>query len=87
MTDYTPPLFDHALDQDELNRMLLWRQQRVNRQRFRAQLQARLYGDPNARLNAQHAWQPLADYALDRQALTPPEDPDTQPPSNQDLNT
>jgi hypothetical protein len=87
MTDYTPPLFDHALDQDELNRMLLWRQQRIHRQQFRAQLQARLYGDPNARLTVQHQWQPLADYALDRQTPTPPEDPDTQPPSNQDLNT
>ena len=87
MTDYTPPLYDHAFDQDELNRMLLWRQQRVQRQQFRAQLQTRLYGDPNARLNVQHNWQPLADWALDRQMLTPPEDPDTQPPSNQDLNT
>jgi hypothetical protein len=87
MTDYKPPLYDHAASQDELNRMLLWRAQRQQRQQFRAQLQATLRGDTNARLNVQHAWQPLSDYAMDRQMLTPPEDPPSQPPSNQDLNT
>jgi hypothetical protein len=87
MTDYIPPLFDHALNQDELNRMLLWRRQRTQRQQFRAQLQARLRGDPNAALNTQHRWQPLLDHRMDMQMPAPPEDPPTIPPSNQDLNT
>jgi hypothetical protein len=85
--DYTPPLYDHALDQDELDRMLLWRRQRDQRVAFRAQLQASLRGNPLAALQAQHNWQPLIDHKLDMSTSPAPPDPDSVPPSNQDLNT
>jgi hypothetical protein len=87
MADYTPPLFDHALDQDELNRQLLWKRQRNQRAAYRAQLQARLMGDPIAAMRLQHNFQPLIDHQLDMAAQSMPPDPDSIPPSNQDLNT
>jgi hypothetical protein len=85
--DYTPPLFDHALDQDELNRMLLWRQQRSQRASYRAQMQARMRGNPLAALSAQHRFQALVDGALDASLPPMPDDPESIPPTNQNLNS
>jgi hypothetical protein len=87
MTDYPPPLYDHALDQDELNRQLLWKRQRSQRASYRAQLQARMHGDPMAAAHLQHSVQPLIDHVVDMSLPPMPSDPDSQPPSNQDLNT
>ena len=87
MTDYTPPLYDHALDQDELNRQLLWKRQRSQRASYRAQLQTRLRGDPMAAVHLQHNFQPLIDHVTDMQLPPLPPDPESQPPSNQNLNS
>lgn len=87
MTDYTPPLFDHALDVDELNRNLLWKRQRNQRAAYRAQMQARLQGDPRAAAALQHRWQPLVDHVLDMSVPPQPDDPESIPPSNQSLNS
>ena len=49
MTDYSPPLYDHALDEGELQRNLLWKRQRQQRFAFSAFLQSKLAGGPCAR--------------------------------------
>jgi hypothetical protein len=87
MTAYTPPLFDHALDADELNRNLLWKRQLNQRAAWRAWQQTLLAGDPLAALAAQDGVQPLIDHKFDVSLPAPPADPDSVPPSNQDLNT
>jgi hypothetical protein len=87
MTDYTPPLYDHALNADELQRNLLWKYQRSQRAAYRAQMQARFVGNPLAAQAVQDAWQPHIDHAVDMSMPPMPPDPDSIPPSNQDLNT
>jgi hypothetical protein len=87
MTDYPPPLYDHALNQDELDRMLLWRQQRDQRFQYRARVQASLAGNPYAARAVQDAWQPLLDHKIDMSLPRLPDDPETIPPSNQNLNS
>ena len=85
MTVYTPPLYDHALDQDELERNLLWKRQRNQRYAFRAFLQAQLAGDPVRALELRDNVQFLIDHRLD--VLAPlPEDPEMVPETNQGLN-
>jgi hypothetical protein len=86
MSDYTPPLYDHALDQDELNRNLLWKRQRNQRMAYRAQLQARLAGDPWRARGLRDKFQPLIDHHIDINMPSLPDDPETVPPSNQGLN-
>jgi hypothetical protein len=87
MSDYTPPLYDHALDQAELDRMLLWRRQRNQRLAYRAQMQARMTGDPLAALGLRDKFQPLIDHVRDMSMPPMGPDPDSVPPSNQDVNT
>lgn len=87
MTDYTPPLYDHALDAGELARNLLWKRQRQQRFAFRAFLQSRLAGDPVRALMLMDGFQPLIDHRLDMSLPRPPEDPDMVPPTNQDVNS
>lgn len=87
MSDYTPPLFDHALDEGELERNLLWKRQRQQRYAFRAQLQARLAGDPVRALELQDKVQPWIDHRIDMSLPPMPPDPDMVPPSNQDINS
>jgi hypothetical protein len=87
VTEYPPPLFDHALNQDELNRQLIWKRQRNQRAQWRARQQAQLAGNPMAAAALQHKVQPLVDHVNDMQLAPMPADPDSQPPSNQDLNS
>ena len=87
MTEYTPPLYDHALDAGELARNLLWKRQRQQRFAFRAFLQARLAGDPVRALEAVDRFQPLIDHRIDMSLPAMPPDPDMTPPTNQDVNS
>ena len=88
MTDYTPPLYDHALDEDELRRSLLWKQQRNQRAAYRMRVQASLHGlIPVARTMLNDRWQPWVDHAFDMEMSPQPEDPDTVPVTNQNLNS
>lgn len=82
-----PPLFDHAADQGELNRQLLWKRQRNQRAAYRAQLNARMQGNPQAAIALQHKVQPLLDHVIDMQVAPFPPDPESIPPSNQNLNS
>jgi hypothetical protein len=87
MTEYLPPLYDHALDEGERDRNLLWKQQRQQRFAFRAFLQAKLAGDPVRALMLVDKFQPLIDHQLDMSLPRMPDDPDMVPPTNQDLNS
>ena len=87
MTDYTPPLFDHALDQGEMDRNLLWKRQRQQRYAFRAFLQSKLAGDPVRAMQLNDGFQPLIDHRIDMSMPPVPPDPDMVPPTNQDLNS
>jgi hypothetical protein len=87
MTDYVPPLYDHALDEDELARSLLHKRQRQQRYAFRVFLQAKLAGDPARALMLSDKFQPLLDHKLDVSLPSLPDDPDMVPPTNQDLNS
>ena len=86
MTDYIPPLYDHALDVDELRRNLLWKQQRDQRAAYRNQNLARLQGDPVRALMLRDGFQPLIDHVTDMSMPWTPDDVDSVPPTNQDLN-
>jgi hypothetical protein len=85
VTDYIPPLFDHALDEGERDRNLLWKQQLAQRAAYRAQMIARLAGDPIRALMVQDAFQPLVDHAVDMARPWTPDDEESIPPTNQDL--
>jgi hypothetical protein len=86
MDPYQPPLYGHALNQDELDRMLLWRRQRTQRAAYRSLVQQSLLGSQTARMMLRDKFQPWADYFLDRSLPAQPDDPETEPISNQDLN-
>ena len=87
MTDYTPPLYDHAADEDELRRSLLWRQQRDQRAAYRSHnVGAVLAGDPARALMLRDGFQPLIDHATDMARPWTPDDEESIPPTNQDLN-
>ena len=86
MTAYQPPLFDHALDVDELNRSLLFKRQRQQRAAYRAFVQNSLLGNPIAAMTLRDKFQPLLDHAWDMSLPPLPPDPETEPVSNQNLN-
>jgi hypothetical protein len=86
VTTYEPPLFDHALDVDELNRSLLFKRQRQQRAAYRVVVQDSLQGNPIAAMTLRDKFQPLLDHRLDMQAPDMGDDPETQPVSNQNLN-
>ena len=87
MTDYSPPLYDHALDEGELQRNLLWKRQRQQRFAFRAFLQSKLAGDPVRALMLVDKVQPWIDHRIDMTLPRMPDDPDMVPPTNQDVNS
>ena len=86
MTDYTPPLYDHALDKSERDRNLLWKWQLNQRAAWRANNLQRLAGDPVRALMLRDGFQPLIDHAIDMARPWTPDDVDSIPPTNQDLN-
>ena len=83
---YQPPLFDHAYDYGELNRNLLYKRQRTQRAAYRARVQASLAGDPVAALTLRDKYQPWVDHYFDTHLPPVPPEPESIPPSNQDLN-
>lgn len=86
MTEYIPPLYDHALDQGEADRNLLWKQQLANRYAYRAQMLTALAGDPVRAVMLVDKFQPWQDFAADMAMPWTPDDEESVPPTNQDLN-
>lgn len=62
--------------QDDDTRAALWRQQRINRLTYQAQLWRGMAGDPAARAALHAAWAPLELWMLERQQ--PDLDPQTE---------
>lgn len=83
---YEPPLYDHAFDEDERDRNLLWKQQAAQRAAYRAKVQASLMGDPVAAMMLADRWQAWLDHLRDVTMPPLPDEPETEPPSNQGLN-
>jgi hypothetical protein len=86
VTEYTPPLYDHALDEGERDRNLLWKRQRDQRAAYRSQNIAALAGDPVRALMLRDGFQPLIDHLTDMTVPWTPDDVESIPPTNQDLN-
>jgi hypothetical protein len=87
VTEYTPPLYDHALDEGERDRNLLWKQQLNQRAAYRSQnIGVTLRGDPIRALMLRDGFQALIDHATDMARPWTPDDEESIPPTNQDLN-
>jgi hypothetical protein len=87
VTEYIPPLYDHALDTGERDRNLLWKQQLQNRAAYRSHnVGVVLAGDPVRALMLRDGFQPWIDHATDMAMPWTPDDIDSIPPTNQDLN-
>ena len=86
MTVYIPPLYDHALDEGEQYRNLLWKQQLNQRAAYRSQNVAALAGDPVRAQMLRDKFQPLIDHQTDMAMPWTPDDVDSIPPTNQNLN-